>query len=40
MLTYIPDLAEILNGWTEELGETVNKMKAYSAVGSGSAFSN
>ena len=40
LLTYIPDLVEILNGWAAELDETVDKMKTYSATGSGSAFSN
>ena len=40
LLTYIPDLVEILNGWAAELDETVERMKAYSANGSGSAFSN
>ena len=40
LLTYIPDLVSILNGWAKELDETVERMKAYSAIGSGSAFSN
>ena len=40
LLTYIPDLVEILNGWAAELDETVEQMKVYSATGSGSAFSN
>ena len=40
LLTYIPDLVEILNGWAAELDETVETMKQYSANGSGSAFSN
>ena len=40
LLTYIPDLVEILNGWAKELDETVERMKVYSAVGSGSAFSS
>lgn len=40
LLTYIPDLVEILNGWAQELDDTVERMKAYSANGSGSAFSN
>lgn len=40
LLTYIPDLVGILNGWAAELDETVEQMKAYSAIGSGSAFSN
>ncbi|MBR6029926.1 MAG: extracellular solute-binding protein [Clostridia bacterium] len=40
LLTYIPDLVEILNGWAEELDHTVDGMKAYSATRSGSAFSN
>ena len=40
LLTYIPDLVEILNGWAKELDDTVEQMKAYSSIGSGSAFSN
>ena len=40
LLTYIPDLVEILNGWAEELDATVDKMRIYSVSGSGSAFSN
>ena len=40
LLTYIPNLVEILNGLAGELDETVEKMKVYSANGSGSAFSN
>ena len=40
LLTYIPNLVEILNGWAGELDETVDRMKVYSAIGSGSAFSN
>ena len=40
LLTYIPNLVEILNGWADRLTETVEQMKAYSANGSGSAFSN
>ncbi len=40
LLTYIPDLVEILNGWAAQLDETVERMKVYSANGSGSAFSN
>ena len=40
LLTYIPDLVEILNGWADRLDASVAQMKEYSASGSGSAFSN
>ena len=40
LLTYIPNLVEILTGWAGKLDDTVESMKAYSANGSGSAFSN
>lgn len=40
LLTYIPDLVDILNGWAEKLDGAVAGMKDYSASGSGSAFSN
>ena len=40
LLTYIPDLVEVLNGWARELDATVDQMKTYSSNGSGSAFSN
>ena len=40
LLTYIPNLVEVLTGWADELDETVDQMKVYSATGSGSAFSN
>ena len=40
LLTYIPDLVEILNGWAADLDAAVEQMKGYSATGSGSAFSN
>ena len=40
LLTYIPDLVEILTGWADDLSGTVEQMKTYSATGSGSAFSN
>ena len=40
LLTYIPNLVEILEGWAGELTSVVDQMKAYSASGSGSAFSN
>ncbi len=40
LLTYIPNLVEILTGWADELDAAVETMKQYSASGSGSAFSN
>ena len=40
LLTYIPNLVEILTGWADRLDATVATMKGYSANGSGSAFSN
>ena len=40
LLTYIPNLVEVLTGWADELDATVEQMKVYSATGSGSAFSN
>ncbi len=40
LLTYIPNLVEILNGWAEELDAAVEGMKGFSSTGSGSAFSN
>ncbi|MBQ8160353.1 MAG: extracellular solute-binding protein [Clostridia bacterium] len=40
LLTYIPDLVEILNGWADELDTAVDRMKAYSSTSSGSAFSS
>ena len=40
LLTYIPNLVEVLNGWADELDATVESMKGYSSSGSGSAFSN
>lgn len=40
LLTYIPNLVEVLNGWADELQGTVEQMKQFSASGSGSAFSN
>ena len=40
LLTYIPNLVEILTGWADRLDATVETMKGYSATGSGSAFSN
>lgn len=40
LLTYIPNLVEILTGWADELDATVDSMKQYSSSGSGSAFSN
>ena len=40
LLTYIPNLVEVLQGWADELDQTVESMKQYSSNGSGSAFSN
>lgn len=40
LLTYIPDLVGILNGWADECTAMVELMKTHSAEGSGSAFSN
>lgn len=40
LLTYIPNLVEILNGWADELDNAVEGMKVFSSTGSGSAFSN
>ncbi|MBR2717977.1 MAG: extracellular solute-binding protein [Clostridia bacterium] len=40
LLTYIPNLVEILNGWAEECEEMVEYVKGYSSIGSGSAFSS
>ncbi len=40
LLTYIPDLVEVLNDWADELDAAVAQMKDYSSTGSGSAFSN
>ena len=40
LLTYIPNLVEILNGWADECADMVALMKTYSPEGSGSAFSN
>ena len=40
LLTYIPNLVEILNSWADELDATVEGMKGFSSTGSGSAFSN
>jgi len=40
LLTYIPNLVEILSGWATECEEMVEYVKDYSSIGSGSAFSN
>ncbi|MBQ3078671.1 MAG: extracellular solute-binding protein, partial [Clostridia bacterium] len=40
LLTYIPNLVEILTGWADGCKEMVDYVKAYSSIGSGSAFSN
>lgn len=40
LLTYIPNLVEILTGWAEECEEMVAYAKGYSSIGSGSAFSS
>lgn len=40
LLTYIPNLVEILSGWAAECEEMVEYVKGYSSIGSGSAFSN
>ena len=40
LLTYIPDLVEILTGWAEELDAVTGEMKVYSSTNSASAFSN
>lgn len=40
LLTYIPNLVEILTGWADQCGEMVEYVKSYSSIGSGSAFSN
>ncbi|MBQ4619409.1 MAG: extracellular solute-binding protein [Clostridia bacterium] len=40
LLTYIPNLVEILTGWADDCKKMVDYVKAYSSIGSGSAFSN
>lgn len=40
LLTYIPNLVEILTGWAEECEDMVEYAKGYSSIGSGSAFSS
>ena len=40
LLTYIPNLAELLNGWADECEAAVNYAKAFSRSGSGSAFAS
>lgn len=40
LLTYIPNLVEILTGWADSCDATVEQMKAFSPDGSGSAFAN
>ena len=40
LLTYIPNLVEILTGWAEQCEAQVEYVKGYSSNGSGSSFSN
>lgn len=40
LLTYIPNLVELLNGWADRCDTMVDEMKCLSPDGSGSAFAN
>ena len=40
LLTYIPNLVDLLNGWADQCDAMVERMKSLSTTGSGSAFSS